>query len=98
MKKIVKVLSIIILIISILIVLSIVAFNVLTVIRIMFFGVIFGSAMSSGELFLYGISGVKNYYYFLRDAVILFEIPMCIVCIIYQIVYFKIIRKKFKKI
>jgi hypothetical protein len=94
MKKIVKVSSIIILIISILIALLIVTFNLLTIIRIMFFGMKFGSAMSSGELFLYGISGVKSYYYFLRSLVLIFEIPICIVCIIYQVVYFKIIRKK----
>jgi hypothetical protein len=100
MKKIVKVLSIIILIISILIILAIVVSNLLNIIRIMFFGMTVGTneypdSIWWGETFLYGISGVKRFYSVWGEIVLIFEIPICIVCIIYQIVYFKIIRKNY---
>ena len=36
----------------------------------------------------------KTYYSFFEELVLVFEIPISIVCIIYQIIYFKIIRKK----
>ena len=98
MKKIVKVLSVIISIISILIVSIIVAFNLLTIIRIMFFGITVGSEFPNTiwweRTVLSGVSGIKLYYSVWGELVWIFEIPISIVCIIYQIIYLKIIRKK----
>lgn len=100
MKKIVKVLSIIILIMSILIISIIVVSNLLTIIRIMFFGMTVGSnefpdSIWWGRTVLYGISGMKTYYSVWGELVLAVEIPISIVCIIYQIIYFKIIRKTY---
>lgn len=99
MKKIVKVLSIIILIMSILMISIIVVSNLLTIIRIMFFGMTVGSNEFPDTIWyrktvLYGVSGIKTYYSVWGELVLVFEIPISIICIIYQIIYFKIIRKK----
>lgn len=99
MKKIVKILSIIILIMSTLIISIIVLFNLLTIIRIMFFGMTVGSnefpdTIWWGKTVLYGLSGIKTYYKVWGELVLKVEIPISIVCIIYQIIYFKIIGKK----
>lgn len=99
MKKVVKVLSIIILIISILLVSLIVIHNIVTIIRIMFFGITVGGGEYPDSIWwrrteLLGISGIKKYYSVWDEVVMLLEIPVVIVCMIYQIIYFKIIRKK----
>lgn len=99
MKYILKVLSGIILITSILIVSIIVVSNLLTSIRIMFFGVTVGSNEFPDSIWwektvLYGISGIKRFYSVWAELVLVLEIPISIVCIIYQIIYFKIIRKR----
>lgn len=99
MKKVIKILSIIILIMSILIVSIIVASNLLTIIRIMFFGMTVGSnefpdSIWWGKTMLFGVNGIKTYYSVFGELVLVLEIPISIVCIIYQIIYFKIIRKK----
>lgn len=99
MKKVFKVLSIIILIISILLVSIIVVSNIVTIIRIMFFGITVGGgeypdSIWWGRTQLLGISGIKKYYSAGGEIAMLIEIPIVIVCIIYHIIYFKIIRKK----
>lgn len=102
MKKILKILSIVILIMSILIVSLIVIHNVVTIIRIMFFGLTVGSneypdSIWWGKTVLSGVDGIKRYYSVWGEIVKIIEIPTSIVCIIYQIIYFKVIRKKYNK-
>lgn len=100
MKKVLKVLSIILLIISILLFSIIVVANLVTIIRILFFGMTVGSDYPDTiwweRTTLRGLAGIKTYYHVWGELVYMFEIPMSIVCILYQIVYFKIIRKKLK--
>lgn len=101
MKKVLKVLSIIVLVISILVVSIILFANLFIIIRILFFGMTVGSneypdSIWFGERLLYGFSGLKTYYHVWGELVYMFEIPISIFCILYQIVYFKIIRKKLK--
>lgn len=98
MKKILRILSKIILIISILLVSAIILYNLVTIIRIMFFGITVGGgeypdSIWWGRTALLGIDGIKKYYSVFGEVVILVELPISIVCIIYQIIYFKIIRK-----
>lgn len=99
MKKIIKVLSIIILIISIFLVFTIVVSNLIIIIRIMFFGLTVGSSEYPDsiwwkEMILHGTNGIITYYSVCSELVFIIEIPIIILCIIYQFVYFKIIRKK----
>ena len=98
MKKWVRGLSIIILIISILLVATIVIFNLIIVSRIMFFVLALGSEYPDtiwwGKKVLYGISGIKTFYSVFGKAIIIISIPISIFCIIYQFIYFKIIRNK----
>ena len=100
MKKILKILSIVILIISIIILSIIIRLNLLTIIRIMFFGMTVGGDHPDtiwwGRTTLKGLSGIKTYYHVWGELVYIFEMPISIVCISYQIIYFKIIRKKLK--
>jgi hypothetical protein len=99
MKKLLKGLCVIVLIISIFIISAIVVANLLHIIRILFFGITVGTNEAPNsiwweETFLYGISGVKRFYSVWGAVVLIFEIPISIVCIIYQIIYFKILKKK----
>ena len=100
MKKVLKFLSIILLIISILLFSIIVVVNFVTIIRILFFGMTVGSDYPDtiwwGRTTLQGIDGIKTYYHVWGELVYMFEIPISIFCILYQIVYFRIIRKKLK--
>lgn len=98
MKKSTKILSVIILIISILIVSIILIFNIVTIIRIMFFGITVGSDLPDTiwwqKTELYGWTGIVRYYSVWSELVLGVEVPITIICIIYQIIYFKILRKK----
>lgn len=99
MKKIIKGLSILILIISILLVLTIVIYNLIIIIKIMFFGITVGSneypnTIWFNETILYGLSGIRTFYSVWSEVVLMIEFPISIFCIIYQLIYFKIIRKK----
>ena len=102
MKKVLKGISGVILVISILLILTIVINNAIIIIRIMFFGLTVGSneypdSIWWGERVLYGISGIKTYFSVLGEAIIMIEIPIIAFCIIYQLIYFKIIRNWFEK-
>lgn len=99
MKKVLKGISVVILVISILLILTIVINNAIIIIRIMFFGLTVGSneypdSIWWGERVLYGISGIKTYFSVWGAVIIMIEIPIIAFCIIYQLIYFKIIRKK----
>ena len=100
MKKIVKILSVIILIISILIVSTMLIFNLITIARIMFFGMTVGSDYIDTiwwqKTELHGWTGIVRYYSVWSELVMWVEVPITIICIIYQIIYFKILRKKLK--
>ena len=97
MRKILKLMAKIILIISIIVIVLLLLVNVVNIIRIMFFGMEVGSDYPDtiwwGKQTLQGLAGIKTYYYTWRDLVYI-EIPISIACVLYQIVYFKIIRKK----
>ena len=102
MKKVLKSLSKVILIISIIIVFIIVFLNLLTIIRIVFWGITVGNdeypdTIWWGKTTLKGLSGLKTYYNVWRQLAYMFEIPISVACIIYQVIYFKIIRKKLRK-
>ena len=98
MKKVLKILSIVILIISILIITAILMINLITIIKIMFFGMTVGGDYPDsiwwGRTTLKGLSGIKTYYHVWGELVYMFEVPISIICIIYQIIYYKIIRKR----
>ena len=101
MKRVLKVLSGVILVISILLILTIVLYNLTIIVKILFFGLTVGSneypdSIWWGERVLYGISGIKTYFSVCGEVVIMIEIPIIAFCIIYQLIYFKIIRKKLK--
>lgn len=101
MKKIFKKLSLIIFIISILIISLIVISNLINAIRILFFGMAIGSneypnSIWWGSRELIGINGLKEYYSVWGEVILIFEAPICIISLIYQIIYLKIIRKRFK--
>lgn len=97
MKKLLKILSIIVLLISILLVSLIVLSNIYMIFRILFFGMTVGGEYPDsiwwGKTALYGVDGIGKYYSAIGGAALIVEIPISIVCIIYQIIYFKIIRK-----
>ena len=96
MKKVLKILCIIILVISTFIVSIMVIFNLSIIIRIMFFGMTVGSDENTiwwGRTTLQGLAGIKSYYHVWGELVYIFEIPISVVSILYQIIYFKIIRK-----
>ena len=98
MKKILRILSRILLIISFLVVAIIIVINLITIIRIMFFGMTVGSneypdTIWWGKTILHGLSGIKAYYHVFGELVYMYEIPISVVCIMYQVIYFKIIRK-----
>ena len=99
MKKIFKTLSLIIFIISILIISLIVISNLINAIRILFFGMTVGSneypnSIWWGKRELIGINGLKEYYSVWGDVILIFEALICMILLIYQIIYLKIIRKK----
>ena len=100
MKKLLKFLGTAMLICSFIIVLIILIINLIIIIKILFFGMTVGSAIPdtiwNEREILKGLSGIKKYYYVWRDLVYIFEIPISIICVIYQIIYFKIIRKRLK--
>ena len=98
-KKIIEFLNKFILIITILLLLIIITFNLVIIIRIMFFGWTVGSNEAPdtiwwGKVMLKGINGIKTYYSVWKEIVLIFEIPISIICIIYQIIYFKVLNRK----
>ena len=101
MKKLFKILSLIIFIISILITSIIIISNLINAIRILFFGMTVGSSKYPNSIWwekreLIGISGLKEYYSVWGEVILIFEVPIGIILLIYQIIYLKIIRKRFK--
>ncbi len=98
MKKLLKIVSISILIISICISILIILSNIIPIVRILFFGITVGGEYPDTiwweKTTLKGIEGIKTYYSVWGTLVYIYEIPIIIICIIYQIVYFKIIKKK----
>ena len=97
MKKFLKILSKVLLVISILIVSILVLVNLFTIIRILFFGMTVGGDYPDtiwwGRTVLKGFEGVRKYYAIGWDLLKLVEIPISIVCIVYQIIYFKVIKR-----
>ena len=98
MKNFFKVLFIITIIIISIIIIS----NLLNTFIILFFGRTVGNSSYPdsiwwGEKYLSGISGLKTYYSVLGEIIVIFEIPILIVCLIYQIIYLKVIKKKYDK-
>ena len=98
MKKFLKILSKVLLVISILIVSIIVLINLFNIIKILFFGITVGGDYPDsiwwGRTVLKGFEGVKKYYSAIGwELLKYFEIPISIICIIYQIIYFKVIKK-----
>ena len=65
----------------------------------MFFGMTVGSEAPDTIWFekttLRGLDGIIKFYKTFWGIVYMMEFPIIIICIIYQIIYFKIIRKKF---
>ena len=49
-----------------------------------------------GKIELIGINGLKQYYSVFGEVILIFEAPICMILLIYQIIYLKIIRKRFK--
>ena len=97
MKKFLKVLFIITIIIISIIIIS----NLLNTFMILFFGRTVGNSNYPdsiwwGEKYLSGISGLKTYYSVLGETILIFEVPIIIVCLIYQVIYLKIIKKCIK--
>ena len=86
----------ILLIISIVLLVFLILLNLYWIIRICFFGVTFGSKYPDSiwfsEVYLHGLSGIKQYYITYGYILILTELPIAIISIIYQIVYFKIFK------
>ena len=99
MKKFFKALFIItIIVISIIIIL-----NLLNTFMILFFGKTVGNneypdSIWWGERHLSGISGLKTYYSVFGEVILIFELPVIIACLIYQIIYFKILKKIMSKL
>ena len=66
----------------------------------MFFGITVGSNLPDTIWFqqteLYGWKGIIKYYSVWSELVLGFEVPITVVCIMYQIIYLKILRKKFE--
>lgn len=46
-----------------------------------------------GKVYLHGLSGIKRYYSTCGSILLLTELPIAIISIIYQILYFKFLRK-----
>lgn len=103
MKKIIKILSKILLIISILIMMIILISNLFIVIKIIFFGMDVGSSDYPDTIWwkrmhLKGIDGIITYYKAWDSLVFSIELPILVICVLYQIIYFKIlINHKVKK-
>ena len=100
MKKFLNKISSILLVISIILIAFIIFINIFTIIRIMFFGIVVGNnkypnSIWWGEVTLKGIDGVKMFYS--RSLFKIIDLPIIIISIIYQILYFKIIKVKLKK-
>ena len=98
MKKVLKIITKILLIITIILLALIIIKNLYIIIRILFFGMTVGSnqypdSIWLGEVFLKGIEGIKKYYSRLGELILYTEIPITIISIIYQIIYFKTIKK-----
>ena len=98
MKKILKVLSVLILAVSVLVVSIFVISNLVLIIKIMFFGMTVGGDYPNTIWWtrktLLGLDGIKTYYSVWGRLVYMFELPISIICIIYQVIYFKVIRKR----
>ena len=99
MKKTLNILTKIILIITILILTFVIVSNLITLFRILFIGISVGNPNYPETIWyqgqvLKGFSGIKTYYTTLKELFIYIELPIAILCIIYQIIYNKIIRKK----
>lgn len=99
MKKMLRIISKILLFISILILAIVLVSNLVIVIRLLFFGIRVGyegvpNSLWYNETILKGFRGIRVFYYTLREAFILFELLPFIISVIYQILYFKIIKRK----
>ncbi len=97
-KKILNIISKALLILSLLILTLFIISNLIIIIRIMFFGMQVGNEYPDsiwwGKVTLKGLSGIKTYYQTIK--IYIYEIPISIICLIYQIIYYKIIKKKLK--
>ena len=82
----------ILLVIAIILLVFIILLNLYWIIRIAFFGVMFGSKYPDsiwwGEVYLRGLSGIKQYYSTYGSILLLTEVPVAVISIVYQIIYF----------
>ena len=87
----------ILLVIAIILLSFIIMLNLYWIIRIVFFGATFGGKYPDsiwwGEVYLHGLSGIKQYYSTYGSILLLTELPIAILSIIYQFIYFKFLRK-----
>ena len=101
MKKILNVISKIVLIISIIVLATLILANLVPMVRIFLFGITVGGEQPNTiwwtEMTLKGFDGIKVFYKVWGDLVWTLELPIAIICIIYQIVYFKVLKKYFKR-
>ena len=101
MKKAVKIVSKIVLIICILALIILILANLIPIVRILFFGMNVGSDYPDTiwweKMTLKGFNGVKMFYKAWGDLVLMMELPIAIICIVYIIVYFKVIKKNLNK-
>ncbi len=98
MKKVLKLISKIILVISILILAIMILSNIITIGRILLFGMTVGGGVSPDSIWgskitLSGFPGIIKYYSTMKELFLFIELPICVICIIYQIIYFKIIKR-----
>ncbi len=92
-----KKIGFILFIIAIILLAFIVLLNFYWIIRIAFFGVTFGGKYPEsiwwGEVYLKGLTGIKQYYSTYGSILLLTEVPIAVISIIYQIIYFKFLKK-----
>lgn len=87
----------ILLVIAIVLLAFIILLNLYWIIRIAFFGVTFGSKYPDSiwwdEVYLHGLSGIEQYYSRYGSILLFIEFPIAVISIIYQLIYFKFLRK-----
>ncbi len=101
MKKILRSLALIVLMIASVVFFILAFYNIVIVVRILFFGMEVGSMGYPDSLFLeaktlQGLDGLNTYYKSIGEMGYLFELPIILVCILYQALYYKVLDKKLK--
>lgn len=99
MNKVLKTILKVILIITILLVSLILISNIVTIVRIMFLGITVGNSELPDSIWwfqqtLKGTTGLKTYYSTIKDVIFTIELPILLVSIVYQVIYFKYLKKR----